>query len=89
MRRNAKSFVSAFCLPLLFLSTAGVRAVHADGSPDYSNYTRSYLIPFAKPVNFNHLTSMHVRASLNGEPAMSLQVDTGSTGIVWIRASRT
>ena len=53
-------------------------------SPDYAPYKQSFRMPFAnsKPVDFEHLQSMSVRVSINGGPAMKLQVDTGSTGVI-------
>lgn len=53
-----------------------------DDVPDYTASAQSYRVPFTRPVNFQNLTSLHVRASLNGGPATSFQVDTGSVGIV-------
>lgn len=52
--------------------------------PDYSAYLQSYHVPFAntRPVDFDHLQSLSVRASLNGGPPLRFQVDTGSTGVV-------
>ena len=50
--------------------------------PDYSAHTASYHIPFTRPVNFQKLTSLHVRASLNGGPPTSFLVDTGSVGVI-------
>ena len=54
----------------------------AEEAPDYRAFTQSYHIPFTRKVDFDHLTSLHVRASLNGGPPTSFQVDTGSVGIV-------
>jgi hypothetical protein len=53
-------------------------------APDYSAFTQSYHIPFAnrKTVDFNDLKSLHVRASINGGPIVSLDVDTGSIGVI-------
>ena len=70
------------CLIGALAATAAGQTGRADAPPDYSTYTQSYSIPFAKAVNFQHLTGMHIRASLNGAPATTFQVDTGSTGIV-------
>lgn len=52
--------------------------------PDYSSYKQSYHVPFGntKPVDFENLKSMSVRASLNGGPPMRFQIDTGSTGVI-------
>ena len=56
----------------------------APASPDYSSYKQSYHLPFGntKPVDFENLKSMSVRASLNGGPPMRFQIDTGSTGVI-------
>ena len=35
-----------------------------------------------KPVDFDNLKSLSVRASINGGPPMRFQVDTGSTGVI-------
>lgn len=64
------------------LRTSGGQGEKAESAPDYAKYTQSYKIPFARTVNFKHLTGMHVRASLNGGPTVTFQVDTGSVGIV-------
>jgi hypothetical protein len=79
-------------LPLVALATLTlVSRCVADGnppatepSPDYSAFTQSYHLPFSnrKEVDFDHLGSLHVRASINGGPIVSLDVDTGSTGVI-------
>ncbi|MGC4034020.1 MAG: hypothetical protein QM754_20255 [Tepidisphaeraceae bacterium] len=57
-------------------------------APDYSAYTQSYHIPFAPYgknkvlPDFDKLAGMNVRVSINGGEPMTLQVDTGSWGIV-------
>jgi len=71
----------------MWLSVAVVGAVPAatqsiEPAPDYSKYSQCYRIPFAGNVDFKKLQGIHVRASLNGGPAASFQVDTGSVGIV-------
>jgi len=81
-RSVLSSGLSALCLVGVLAATATGQTGSAEMPPDYSKYTRSYQIPFAKAVNFQHLTGMHIRASLNGAPATTFQVDTGSTGIV-------
>ena len=55
-----------------------------DSPPDYSAYHESYHLRFAnsKPVDFDHLQSLSVWASLNGGPPMRFQIDTGSTGVI-------
>ena len=79
------------CLGILaaFFGSPGIGAEKggpaADTTPpDYSRYTQSYHMPFgnSKPVNFDDLKSMSVRASINGGPPMRLQIDTGSTGVI-------
>ena len=52
--------------------------------PDYSKFTQSFHLPFGnrKPVDFDHLTSLSVRASINGGPPLVFQIDTGSTGVI-------
>jgi hypothetical protein len=64
-------------------------------APDYAPFTRSVHVPFGRyatragspaatrpAVNFDHLTSMNVRISVNGGPPLNVQVDTGSTGVI-------
>lgn len=70
---------------LLVCASLGLPSIKAsDVAPDYSKYTQSYRIPFAntKPVDFEHLRSLSVRASINGGPPMRFQIDTGSTGVI-------
>ncbi len=79
------------CLGILaaFFASPGIGAEKGGPAPDtmppdYSRYTQSYHMPFGnlKPVNFEDLKSMSVRASINGGPPMRLQIDTGSTGVI-------
>lgn len=60
-----------------------VGSARAEG-PDLRRYTQCYRVPFgnAKPVDFDHLQSLSVRASINGSPPMRFQVDTGSVGVI-------
>jgi len=62
----------------------GPPATRQTPPPDYSSYTQSYRVPFGniRPVDFDHLQGLSVRASLNGGPPMRFQVDTGSTGVI-------
>jgi len=66
---------------LLLLSFCAVAAAAAP-APDYSAFAQSYHIPFATPVDYQHLDILRVRASINGGPPTNFQVDTGSTGVV-------
>ncbi len=79
-RRVSSCRISAACLggALLCAAAAGTE----DTPPTYAAYKQSYAVPFARPVDLHHLTSLGVRASLNGGPATRFQVDTGSVGIV-------
>lgn len=70
------------CLGGALLSMAATQAGSEVTTPDYGAYKQSYAVPFARPVDFKHLTGMTVRASLNGGPVQSFLVDTGSVGIV-------
>jgi hypothetical protein len=56
----------------------------APPAPDYSAFTHFYRLPYAnrKPVDFDHLSSLLVRASINGGPVRSFDVDTGSVGVI-------
>lgn len=71
-------------LSVIGLSTVAMAKQAGNGEmpPDYTKYKESYQVPFAKAVDFKHLTGMHIKASLNGGPITTFQVDTGSTGIV-------
>ncbi len=73
---------SVLCLTGALLGAAAGVAKADDPAPDYAAYKQSYSVPFARPVDFKHLTEMTVRASLNGGPVRNFQVDTGSVGIV-------
>jgi hypothetical protein len=73
----------------LAATVIGAISVHAadappttNPSPDLSAFTDSFHIPFAKPVDFDHLQGMSIRASLNGGPVTTFLVDTGSVGII-------
>jgi hypothetical protein len=81
-RQALSSGLSALGMAGALLNTAAGQVGSGEAAPDYAKYTESYSIPFAKAVNFKHLTGMHVRASLNGGPAIPFLVDTGSVGIV-------
>lgn len=49
----------------------------------YAQYHESALLPYARPVNFQHSNrTLTVRAQINGGPVREFTVDTGSTGIV-------
>ena len=82
LRRRPLLCKSALCLIVTLLSMAPSTADPEDAAPNYTGYKQSYSIPFARPVDFKHLTGLTVRASLNGGPVRSFQVDTGSVGIV-------
>jgi len=56
------------------------QTIAAAPAPDYSAFTHSYTLPYSGPVDFSSL--IHVRASINGGPVGSFDVDTGSVGIV-------
>jgi len=68
------------CLALW--TAACLRLTGAEAVPDYPADGPSYHVPFAAPVDFRHLESLRVLATLNGGPPLSFQVDTGSTGMV-------
>jgi hypothetical protein len=49
----------------------------------YGSYTQNYTVPWVSSPNFSNLTStLKVQASVNGGPASSYTVDTGSVGTV-------
>ena len=50
--------------------------------PTFPKGTMTVTLPYTRPVDFKHLTSLSVRMSFNGGPASGYQVDTGSVGIV-------
>ena len=54
----------------------------ADTPPDYSSYRAMYRLPFSRSVDFNHLSSLHIRVSINGGPVKTFLVDTGSVGMI-------
>jgi hypothetical protein len=81
-RRLLSSGLSVVCLAGGLLNTSSGQGVGGDRTPDYAKDTQSYQVPFAGKVDFKHLTSMHLKASFNGGPPVSMLVDTGSTGIV-------
>ncbi len=69
-------------LAILTLAVTCAAGPAAEPAPDYSGATQVAHIPFANRVNFDRLGSMDVRVSINGGPAMSLEVDTGSVGVI-------
>ena len=74
-------------LAAIVITAIGVHAADAppattSPAPDLSAFTDSYHVPFAKPVDFDHLKGMSIRASLNGGPVTTFLVDTGSVGII-------
>ena len=84
-----KTFVLLFALLLLVTPALawGLDAKRGSGDtpePNFSGSQKCYTVPYAnsKPLDFDNLASMSVRVSLNGGPAMRLQIDTGSTGVV-------
>jgi hypothetical protein len=78
--RHAQWRTLSFLVVLMLAASGRMRG--AEDAPDYKSFTQNYQVSFARKVDFDHLTSLHVRASLNGGPATSFQVDTGSVGIV-------
>ena len=49
----------------------------------YDRYTKSYTIPFARPVDFRHdPAGAFVNVSVNGGSSATFQLDTGSQGMV-------
>ncbi len=75
---------------LLFLAVACGAAAPAEPPapspvvppPDYSAFNQSIRVPFSNKVDFDRLASMDVRVSINGGPALSVEVDTGSVGLI-------
>jgi hypothetical protein len=53
-------------------------------APNYSAYKKSYFVPYsgATKPDFNKLGSLSIRTSINGGPVKSLNLDTGSWGIL-------
>ena len=81
-RRVFTLWRAALCMGGALLGAAAGVAETKDAAPNYTAYKQSYSVPFSQSVNFQHLTSLGVRASLNGGPATHFQVDTGSVGVV-------
>lgn len=64
-------------------STAAGGAQTNPAPPSYAQYSQSTFLPYAQPVDFQHLDHLlKVRARINGGPVTKFVVDTGSTGIV-------
>lgn len=68
------------------LATVGISAqspVSAADRPTFPRGTATALVPWGRPMDFDHLRGLlAVKLSLNGGPAENFVVDTGSTGIV-------
>ncbi|MDB5296565.1 MAG: hypothetical protein JWO31_2548 [Phycisphaerales bacterium] len=82
--RLAASLVAAAASPA---SAAGPEAAPTPpasqaAAPDFSTSKQSVRVPFARPVDFDKLTAMRVRVSLNGGPPTTFLVDTGSVGVI-------
>jgi hypothetical protein len=58
------------------------RSVDADSGPDFSGFTRSWHVPFSRPVDFGDLKGLHIRVSVDGGKPITMQVDTGSVGVI-------
>ncbi len=84
-------------LALLFTGVAAVPSLHAQPSsalssaarpaaaqpPAYPARAASVTVPFALPVDFNHLdATLKLLTSVNGGPAHAFTIDTGSVGTV-------
>jgi hypothetical protein len=84
IRSNWRACLAAVCVAVSCSGSTPVDAPPAgeQAVPDFSAFHASYHVPFAKPVDFDHLSSLHVRVSLNGGPPVTLLVDTGSVGII-------
>jgi hypothetical protein len=63
-------------------SPATAPSTAPSAAPDYAAFTDGFHVPFAKPVDFEHLGSMRVRVCLNGGPPTVFLVDTGSVGTI-------
>jgi hypothetical protein len=72
----------AFSLLAMIPAVLHASVVRGDAPPDLSRYSQSYQLPFSNQVNYDNLRSMNVRVSINGGPALRVQVDTGSVGMV-------
>ncbi len=91
---SCAAIVAGAVLPHAPLLAAG----NAEPAPDYSAFTQSVQVPFGRlpmragtrpraavtrpAVDFDHLTGMNVRISVNGGPPLVVQVDTGSVGVI-------
>jgi hypothetical protein len=75
-------FPVAVALGMLSLAATNSRGQSA-AAPDLSRFSASYALPFAEPVDFDHLDrTLKVKMRVNGGPESSFTVDTGSVGIV-------
>jgi hypothetical protein len=83
LQRN-RSFILAFCFLALCFAERLSAETTAPAAPDYSSFKQSFHMRYAnaKPVDFDHLSSLYVRASINGGPPMRFQIDTGSVGVI-------
>lgn len=73
-----------FELPWVLCLALGVAPIDPAGSahPDFSGCTESVTIPFTRKPDFDDLKSMHVKVSINGSKPLSMEVDTGSVGVI-------
>jgi hypothetical protein len=57
-------------------------ATEPTAAPDYSSLSAVVHVPFSGHEDFDRLGEMRVRVSINGGPPMTLEVDTGSVGVI-------
>ena len=77
----AATFVAGGAEPSM-TALAATQPTTAAAAPDLSGFTQSVRVPYTKVPDFTDLRRMSVRVSVNGGPPLSLQVDTGSVGII-------
>ncbi|SNT34566.1 hypothetical protein SAMN05421770_10814 [Granulicella rosea] len=75
-------FLASWLIVSGALFPVSVQAQKPADIPTFPQGTDVVTVPYSKPLDFNALNSLHVRMSINGGPAESFQVDTGSVGIV-------
>jgi len=77
--RNALRWMA---LGICIVSEYGFAQQKVADVPTFPQGTEVVTVPYTRPVDFNHLNSLHVRISINGSEPQSFEVDTGSVGIV-------
>ncbi len=76
----AVAFLSAAAAPSTVPATGPTTAPAT--RPDYAAFTQTAALPYSKPLDFDRLGYMGVRVSIDGGPPLTLQLDTGSVGVI-------